>query len=119
MQLLSINFISIDKFNSTVQGSLVTELDDSNKLPIGTVTSVTSRSTSWTTTQIANLTSTYNNSVTPMTTLAVTLGSNLNIIEVGSVLFYTVVGAGSGVLILLLIILMMFITVCYLATNKR
>jgi hypothetical protein len=58
-------------------------------------------------------------SVTPNTTTSTTaiIGSD-NIFEVGSLLFYIVIGAGSGILILSLIMLIILIAICFLATNK-
>ena len=76
-------------------------------------TSTISNSTSATIQAIATTRPT---STTITTTSAITFGSNL--IEVGSVLFYIVVGAVSGVLILLLAILIMCTAVWCLAADK-
>ena len=53
--------------------------------------------------------------------MAIAVGSN--IVEVGSTLFYILIGAGSGILILLFIILIMFLSVfaiaCFQNRQKR
>ena len=77
-----------------------TETDDEH-----TVTTLTH----WTTAQIT----TNSTTVTVTSTATTIIGT-----QVGSTLFYIVVGAGSGVLILLLVILIMCMAVCCLAADK-
>ena len=60
------------------------------------------------------------NSMTAHSDSATTIMTNVDtqLFEVGSTLFYIVIGAGSGVLFLLLVILVMCAAVCYLAADR-
>ena len=109
--------LPIAKFNSTVPGTLDIESDDK--------TSVVFSSIPWTTpptTLTANPTSSENDSRT-LITITSTIAIGSNIVEVGSTLFYILIGAGSGISILLFIILIMFLSVfaiaCFQNRQKR
>ena len=107
-----ISFVPIAaKFDSIVPGTLGIK---SNNTPL------TATSTPWTTPPIALTTNTTSSESDLMTlnTITSTIAVGSNIVEVESTLFYILIGAGSGILILLFIILIMFLSACYLATNK-
>jgi hypothetical protein len=107
---------NIAKFDSTVPGTLNTELGDITSAVISTISWTTAPRITLTTNQTSfeGVSATLNTTTSTSTTA---IGSD-NIFEVGSPLFYIVIGAGSGILILSLIMLIILIAICFLATNK-
>ena len=95
-----------------MSGTLVTESDDK--------TSVMITSIPWTapSTTLTTIPSIESDSMTPTTVTLTRETGSKSIIEVGSTLFYIVIGAGSAVLILSLIITIMLTAICFLATKK-
>jgi hypothetical protein len=104
---------NIAKFDSTVPGTFNTELDDITSAMISTISWTTAPRITLTTirTSFEGVSATLNTTTLTSTTV---IGSD-NIFEVGSALFYIVIGAGSGILILSLIIPTI---ICFLVTTK-